>query len=57
MIFLGIGDIARLTVTVASGSQLSAQDIHPVYKVAGQGDVDISSEIVPVVSIVTYPKP
>ena len=54
---LGTGEIARLTVTLSAGSQLLAQDIHPVYKVAGQGTVDISSEIVPTVSIVTYQKP
>jgi hypothetical protein len=54
---LGAGDIARLTCNVPSGAQLSAQDIHPVYKVAGPGIVDISKEIVPAVSIVTYQKP
>ena len=54
---LGTGDIARITCDIASGSQLSAQDIHPVYKVAGPGSVDISGEIVPAVRIVTYQKP
>jgi hypothetical protein len=54
---LGIGDIARLTCQISSGAQLSAQEIHPVYKVSGPGSVDISGEIVPSVSIVTYQKP
>lgn len=54
---LGTGDIARLTCNVSSGTELSAQDIQPVYKVSGPGSVDISSEIVPSVSIVTYQKP
>ena len=54
---LGTGDIARLTCDIASGTQLSAQDIQPAYKVAGSGSVDITSEIVPSVSIVTYQKP
>ena len=54
---LGTGDIARLTCNLSSGAQLSAQDIHPVFKVSGPGSVDISSEIVPSVSIVTYQKP
>lgn len=54
---LGTGDIARLTIDISPGGQLSAQDIHPVYGVFGPGSVDISSEIVPSVSIVTYQKP
>jgi hypothetical protein len=54
---LGTGDIARLTCDISSGAQLSAQDIHPVYKISGPGSVDISGEIVPSVSIVTYQKP
>lgn len=55
---LGTGDIARLTCTISPGSQLSAEDIRNiVYKVSGPGSVDISGEIVPSVSIVTYQKP
>jgi hypothetical protein len=54
---LGTGEIARLTCDISSGAQLSAQDIHPVYKVSGPGSVDISNELVPSVSIVTYQKP
>jgi hypothetical protein len=54
---LGTGDIARLTCDISSGAQLSAQDIQPAYKVAGPEGANISSEIVPSVSIVTYQKP
>lgn len=53
---LGTGDIARLTYT-ASGAPLVSGDIVPVYKVAGPGSVNISTEIVPTVKIVTYQKP
>lgn len=55
---LGTGDVARLTCTIASGAQLSADDIHNlVFKVSGPGSVDISSEIVPSVTVVKYEKP
>jgi hypothetical protein len=54
---LGTGDIARLTCNISAGAKLTAQEIHPVYKVSGPGSVDISGEIVPVVTIVTYQKP
>lgn len=55
---LGAGDIARLTCTIASGAQLAKEDIlNLVFKVSGPGSADISSEIVPSVSIVTYQKP
>lgn len=54
---LGTGDIARLTCDLSSGTQLSAEDIHPVYGVFGPGSVDLSSQIVPAVRIVTYQKP
>jgi hypothetical protein len=57
---LGTGDIARLTYQTTSGAELSPQDIHPVFKVpaiVNGTSSDISSEIVPSVSIVTYLKP
>ena len=54
---LGTGDIARLTCSISSGAQLSAQDIHPTYGGFGPGSVDLSTEIIPSVSIVTYQKP
>ena len=58
---LGTGDIARLTYETAPGVQLSTQDISPVYKFSGpivnDTTVNLTSEIVPSVSIVTYQKP
>lgn len=55
---LGTGDIARFTYVTTTGAQISAQDIQSlVFKVSGPGGIDISSEIVPSVSIVTYQKP
>ena len=54
---LGTGDIARLTCNITSGAQLSAQDIHPDLGVFGPGGVDLTSETVPSVRIVTYQKP
>lgn len=55
---LGTGDIARLTYVTATGAQLSAQDIQSLaFKVVGPDLLDLTSEIVPSVSIVTYQKP
>ena len=56
---LGVGDIARLTYVTTAGVELSSQEILNTlsYKVVGPGSVDLSSEIVPSVRIVTYQKP
>lgn len=58
---LGTGDVARLTYETASGAEISAADIQAVYKVSGpivnNSTTDISTEIVPSASIVTYLKP
>lgn len=54
---LGTGDIARLTYQTADGSQLSAQDLHPSYKVSGPASADLSAEVAASVSVVTYQKP
>ena len=55
---LGTGNIARLTYVTATGAQISAQDIQSlVYLVSGPGSENISNQIVPSVSIVTYQKP
>jgi hypothetical protein len=55
---LGSGDIVRLTFT---GGDLAGQDIKPVYKAYGLNvnntSPDISAEITPSVSIITYQKP
>jgi len=59
---LGTGDFARLTYVTTTGAQILAQDIHNiVYLVAGPTvngtSVNLTSEIVPSVSTVTYQKP
>jgi hypothetical protein len=55
---LGPGSIARLTYETPSGAELSSQEIQSVsFKVSGPGSVDISNEIEPSISIVTYLKP
>ncbi len=59
---LGIGDIARITYTTASGAALTSQELEQIrlslsYLVSGPGSVDISSEIVPSANLVTYQKP
>jgi hypothetical protein len=52
-------DIARLTYEISSGADLSPQEILQTlsYKVVGQGLIDISAQMDPSVSIVTYQKP
>lgn len=54
---LGTGEIARLTYVTTSGAEPTSQSIQPVFKVSGPASRDISSQIVPSVSIVTYQKP
>jgi hypothetical protein len=54
---LSIGEIARFTYETTSGIELSSLDIQPVFTVVGTDLADISSEIVPSVSLVTYQKP
>jgi hypothetical protein len=54
---LGLGGIARLTYVTTSGAEPTSSSIQPVFKVSGPGSRDISSQIEPAVSIVTYQKP
>lgn len=54
---LGFGGIARLTYVTTSGAEPTSSSIQPVFKVSGPGSRDLSSQIVPAVSVVTYQKP
>ena len=54
---LGLGGIARLTYVTTSGAEPTSSSIQPVLKVSGPGSRDLSSQIVPSVSIITYQKP
>lgn len=54
---LGTGEIARLTYETLSGAEPTSSSIQPVLKVSGPGSRDISSQLVPSVSIITYQKP
>lgn len=54
---LGLGVIARLTYESTSGAEPAPSSIQPVLKVSGPLSRDLSSQIVPSVSIITYQKP
>lgn len=54
---LGFGEIARLTYETTSGTELTSSSIQPVFKVSGPGSRQLSHQVEPAVSIVTYQKP